>query len=86
LKISKYKQPSFATLLLRALLYRISRHVSANSKPSSGVVAYRILQVSNHIKKNVFIVEYDLNTGTFEGQKRADVEKCPNMKVLATFI
>jgi hypothetical protein len=30
---------------------RISRHVSANSKPSSSVVAYRILKVSNHIKK-----------------------------------
>jgi hypothetical protein len=31
---------------------RISRHVSANSKPSSGVVAYRILKVSNHININ----------------------------------
>jgi hypothetical protein len=28
---------------------RISRHVSANSKPSSRVIAYRILKVSNHI-------------------------------------
>jgi hypothetical protein len=42
---------------LRSQLYssvfyytRISRHVSANSKPSSGAVAYRILKVSNHIK------------------------------------
>jgi hypothetical protein len=31
---------------------RISRHVSANSKPSSSVVAYRILKVSNYTKKN----------------------------------
>jgi hypothetical protein len=30
---------------------RISRHVSANSKSSSGVVAYRILKVSNNITK-----------------------------------
>jgi hypothetical protein len=38
--------------LYSSMLYyiRISRHVSANSKPSSGVVAYRILKVSNHIK------------------------------------
>jgi hypothetical protein len=31
---------------------RISRHVSANSKPSSGVVALKILKVSNHIKNS----------------------------------
>jgi hypothetical protein len=38
--------------LYSSVLYytRISRHVSANSKPSSGVVAYRILKVSNLIK------------------------------------
>jgi hypothetical protein len=46
---NKYKQPSFVTVLQRALLYT-SRHVADNSKPSSGVVAYRILKVSNRIK------------------------------------
>jgi hypothetical protein len=39
--------------LYSSVLYytRISRRVSANSKPSSGVVAYRILKASNDIKK-----------------------------------
>jgi hypothetical protein len=36
---------------------RISRHVSANSKPSSGVVAYRIIKVSNHINNSNGSVE-----------------------------
>jgi hypothetical protein len=36
---------------------RISRRVSANSKPSSGVVAYRILKVSNHINNSNGSVE-----------------------------
>jgi hypothetical protein len=36
---------------------RTSRHVSANSKPSSGVVAYRILKVSNHTKNSNGSVE-----------------------------
>jgi hypothetical protein len=35
----------------------ISQHVSANSKLSSGVVAYRILRVSNHIKNSNGSVE-----------------------------
>jgi hypothetical protein len=39
---------------------RISRHVSANSKPSSGVVAYRILKVSNHVKNSNGSVEFVL--------------------------
>jgi hypothetical protein len=41
-QISKYKQPS--SQLYSSVLYytRISRHVSANSKPSSGVVAYYV--------------------------------------------
>jgi hypothetical protein len=36
--------------LYSSVLYytRISRHVLANSKPSSGVVVYRILKVSNY--------------------------------------
>jgi hypothetical protein len=35
----------------------MSRHVSANSKPSSGVVAHRILKVSNHLKNSNGSVE-----------------------------
>jgi hypothetical protein len=50
-QISKYRQPSFATVLKRALLYTyITTCFWANSKPSSGVAAYRILKVSNLIK------------------------------------
>jgi uncharacterized membrane protein len=33
---------------------RISRHVSVNLKPSSGVVAHRILKVSNHINSQTY--------------------------------
>jgi hypothetical protein len=40
---------------------RILRHVSANSKPSSSVVAYRILKVSNLIKNSNVSVESVLN-------------------------
>jgi hypothetical protein len=40
---------------------RISRHVSANSKPSSCVVAYIILKVSNHIKNSNGSIESALN-------------------------
>jgi hypothetical protein len=51
----KFKEVSIDNLrpqLYSSVLYytRISRHVSANSKPSSSVVAYRILKESNHIK------------------------------------
>jgi hypothetical protein len=40
--------------LYSSVLYytRISRHDWANSKPSSGVVAYRILKLSNHKNSN----------------------------------
>jgi hypothetical protein len=51
--------------LYSSVLYytRISRHVLANSKPSSGVVAYRILKVSNHIKNSNGSVESVLKFG-----------------------
>jgi hypothetical protein len=42
---------------------RILRDASANSKPSSGVVVYRILKVSNHIKNSNGSVEFVLKFG-----------------------
>jgi hypothetical protein len=47
ISINNLRSQLYSSVLYYTL---ISRHVSANSKPSSGVVAYRILKVSNHIQ------------------------------------